>query len=169
MVTAAQQNVHDTCIVNGHIFANASLAEMRDDTRQKALMEHLRIYQRHLSEHLACCGWPQPTKQPVKVGGKFFITFTKRPDVRFEFFKLKVVDQLKREVFMRGKYAFEHVSTNAHCHAYVESPYNLCRGTFKSMEKHCGFVDVRRVGVDNGVDEYISKEGEYVFFENIKS
>lgn len=166
MVTAAQQLEHDT--VNSECQQTCSIPLSQysgNDALQQAHFKASAKWAQHFNLRLECCGWTKPVKT-AKVGGRFIITFTKRPDVRFEFFKNQVIRQLARKVFNSGKYAFEHVATNAHCHAYVESPFNLCKSHFAHIEKVCGFVDIKRVGWNNGVEEYISKENDYVSFEN---
>lgn len=107
-------------------------------------------------------------KPPKVTGGSFFITFTRRtaegcPNL---IFRSQVLQQLHRTIITDGSYVFEHPESNYHCHALVNSRYDIGKSHFKSFIKNVGNIDIKRVQKDNGIQSYLEKEGEVHNFSN---
>lgn len=90
----------------------------------------------------------------------YFITFTYNPSCKYskEEFKKAVEKQLKRGIFSSYKHVFEHEDSNIHAHALVHSKHRLNKDNFKSHARKYGYVDIKSVKEDNGIEEYLTKE-----------
>lgn len=97
----------------------------------------------------------------------YFLTFTWNNSVDKTLFKQAVEKQLTRSIILTGRYSFEHEDTNIHCHAYVQTNHRLSKANFASHSRKYGFVDIKRVTKDNGVNSYMSKENETKEIKNI--
>lgn len=154
----------------------ANLFSLPGPVDQSFIQKHCALVSQHLSRNLPCCRRlesgeansedPLPSLEPT-VGGRFFLTFTLKPELPglqshseqwISAFRRAVIKQLQRQIITSGSYVFEHVDLNCHCHAYVTSNYNITRKHFESVTKKFGYVDLRRVTHDNGVEEYMGKE-----------
>lgn len=100
------------------------------------------------------------------VSNRYLITFTSNNSVGLDLWKQAVEAQLSRKIFAGGKYAYEHEETNVHCHAFVNATHTLNKSNFKMFERKYGYIDLKHVHNDNGIDDYISKEGEVREFKN---
>lgn len=90
---------------------------------------------------------------------KYLITFTWNNSVCKDKWKKKVSQQLKRKnVKQIYGIGLEHPDSNIHVHAYIEATGNLRKRDYQPFEKSYGYVDVKHIKIDNGVEEYISKE-----------
>lgn len=89
---------------------------------------------------------------------KYFITFTHNNNTPKDDFKKAVEKQLERKIFTHVEYAFEHEETNIHCHAIVESKFTLNSLNFKSHSTKHGYVQIKIIKHDNGLQDYINKE-----------
>lgn len=94
----------------------------------------------------------------------FLLTFTRdpkttRPVAQWEDATIK---QLKKTWFTKVKYVFEHKDTNIHCHAYVQADRHIHQSNFKMYMREFGHVDIKIVGEDNGIEEYMSKENPII-------
>ena len=93
-----------------------------------------------------------------KSSRKYLLTFTKKPEVPTQIWANRIISQLDRSNihnFISG--ALEHITTNIHCHAYVESP-RISKDDYRAFSRNYGFVDVRQIKVDNGIEDYTQKE-----------
>lgn len=93
-------------------------------------------------------------------GLAYLITFTCNPNSRYTKGQWleRVVKELRRTPLSNVKATLEHVDSNIHCHALVTSTKALYKKLFKVFNDRYGYVDLRRISVDNGTQEYIEKD-----------
>lgn len=94
------------------------------------------------------------------LGYYYLLTFTRNPNSKYqksEWFK-RILKELGRQSFSQVKANLEHIDTNIHCHSIVSSNKPISKTLFKVFQRDYGFVDLRRIVVDNGVDAYIVKD-----------
>jgi len=101
---------------------------------------------------------------------KYLVTFTRNPNTKYTLaqWRAAVHKQIKRDIFLKGHYAFEHEDTNIHCHVLALST-GMAKSNFAPFIRKFGNIDLRSVGKDNGIMEYIGKENEIVSFDNVTS
>jgi len=95
----------------------------------------------------------EAVKDKPKLGGTYLLTFTRDPSVStYNWWK-----QLLRALRLHSYKAatIEHIDSNIHCHAIVESKFNLYKGSYKAFKSR---IDFRKISTDNGVEDYLSKE-----------
>lgn len=101
---------------------------------------------------------------------KYLITFTRDPNkqivakwierVRFE---------LGRKFIQSFKATMEHVDTNIHIHALIESNKYLKKDDFKCFINNYGNIDLKKVVSNNGIEQYLSKENDMILsLEDLK-
>lgn len=131
--------------------------------------QNMDIMDKHATQWTKC---PECLKQigQIKPGNarEYLVTFTRNPNSKYtvEQWRQAVLKQLKRHVFIKGDYAFEHEDTNIHCHAYVTSK-GIHKTNFESFAHNYGHVDIKTVKQDNGIHAYIGKENEIKSFVNV--
>lgn len=86
---------------------------------------------------------------------EYLVTFTKSPQLSFSDWLHSLQKQLKKKFILSYKAGVEHLDTNPHCHVLMESKERI---TKRKFSKFPCFIDLRRVKVDNGVEDYIGKE-----------
>lgn len=93
-------------------------------------------------------------------GTKYLITFTRNPNSRFslEEWLKRIKKEVLRKCFSEQYCSLEHPESNIHIHAIVSSNKPISKSLFYVFNDRYGFVDVRRINVDNGVLDYIEKE-----------
>jgi len=95
---------------------------------------------------------------------RYFITFTTKPDVSFSKVQECFQKFLSRHEALGLKfvaYSEEHVTSNAHIHAYVESSKTLKMSHFKNYERYGRINKQRCKGTKDECIDYISKENDY--------
>jgi len=93
-------------------------------------------------------------------GYKYLLTFTRNPNSRYsiqEWLK-RIKKEIIRRSFSEQHCSLEHPDTNIHIHAVVNSNKPIAKSLFKVFSRDYGYVDVRRINIDNGVLDYIQKE-----------
>lgn len=96
--------------------------------------------------------------QPQKI---YFITFTKRDEVDVKKWKSRMVFELQRKFVKKFEAVVEHETTNIHVHAKIYSDSTIKKSReYKTYTRHFGFVDIQYVKKDNGILEYLKKEGK---------
>lgn len=94
---------------------------------------------------------------------KYFITFTYNGNGTIEDWKKRIRFELSRKFVMSFKLCIEHEDTNIHAHVILESNKYLRKERhFATFIKQYGYVDLKKVQYDNGLEQYISKEGEII-------
>lgn len=103
-------------------------------------------------------------------GYRYFITFSPDPKKLekhgLEAWKACLRKQLDKTCITSFKAAYEHKETNIHLHAIVNANRQLVKRNFKVHMTKFGFVDLKSVRYDNGMEEYITKETD-ILIENI--
>ncbi len=109
-------------------------------------------------------GWL--ARQKLTVNGKYtgnwyIVTFTYNPNSRYD--KLEWLRRVNKEVHRyyvldSSRFALEHMDTNIHCHAVMETSKRISKVLFKIFNRDYGYVDLRRINVDNDPINYIEKE-----------
>lgn len=99
-------------------------------------------------------------KKRKSTSNKYFLTFTKQPDLLIPVWKIAVQRQLTRKIFSDVTYTIEHADTNIHCHAVVTSNTPITNRLFKSHNKSYGNVNFKKIIDDNGIMTYMSKESQ---------
>lgn len=95
---------------------------------------------------------------------RYFITFTTKPSSTFAKVQECFQKFLSRHEALGLKYvAFseEHITSNAHIHAYVESSKTLKMSHFKNYERYGKINKQRCKGTKDECIDYISKENDY--------
>lgn len=90
----------------------------------------------------------------------YLVTFTRNPNSRYtqpEWFQ-KVMKELSKKFTLHAKAELEHITTNIHCHAVIECTKAISKTQYSVFNRDYGYVDLRRVKVDNGIDNYICKD-----------
>lgn len=123
---------------------------------------HPAMFEFQTNKHKMDAFYKAILKKPRQKSLIYFITFTSNNKVSVEAFKYGIVKQLEREIFSKVKYSFEHEDTNIHCHAYVTATHTINKDNFKSTIRKYGNMDIKHIKVDNGIEEYMSKENEVI-------
>ena len=81
----------------------------------------------------------------------------------YETFKALIEEQLSRPAFKGVIYCIEHRETNMHAHALITSEANFSHyeKQWYHMHYNVGNVDQKVVRKDNGIADYMSKEGKF--------
>lgn len=108
--------------------------------------------------------WLESNLQRMKADAKktYFITFTKREDIKNAYFYKRVRRELTRKHVGRFWLAFEHKDTNLHAHVKLWATKYLKHQDFESFKKNVGRVDLSPVGQDHGIRDYMEKEGQQI-------
>lgn len=88
---------------------------------------------------------------------KYFITFTWNNSVLKSLWLSRVKFELSRKYVKSFKAVIEHADSNIHCHALLVTDQSLAKRHFSTFVKKCGFVDIKHVTSDNGIDQYGDK------------
>lgn len=111
---------------------------------------------------LAPFEWLEMNKHSRKKyeGYKYLVTFTRNENGRYtkKEWLDRVCKELRRKAFSLAVGELEHIDTNIHCHAVIETGKAVHKSLFKVFIRDYGFVDLRRINIDNGVQTYIEKE-----------
>lgn len=103
------------------------------------------------------------------IGQTYLITFTRNPSSRFspDEWLTRVKRELKKTFIITVKAVLEHPDTNMHVHAIVTTNRLIARVVpgkkhqhFYAFVRDYGHVDIQRINVDNGVENYIAKEAK---------
>lgn len=95
---------------------------------------------------------------------RYLVTFTRNPNSRFslEQWLVRIRKECMKSFIIKAACALEHPESNIHVHVCMETSKAISNKSqtspFKVFSRDYGFVDVRRIVVDNGVEDYISKE-----------
>lgn len=100
--------------------------------------------------------WLKEHKQNAK--HEYFLTFTTKQDVDKKKWLKRLKFELSRKYVVDFKLCFEHKDTNVHAHVKVKSTKHLKKQMFKTYETAFGWIDIRLIKHDNGIDEYMEKE-----------
>lgn len=90
----------------------------------------------------------------------YLVTFTRNPNSRYnkkEWLR-RVVQELRKAYITDVACSLEHIETNIHCHAVVSTNKAVAKSAYKVFNRDYGYVDLRRINVDNGVVNYIEKD-----------
>lgn len=98
-------------------------------------------------------------------GNNYLLTFTKRSEVKPSDWFDAIIKQLKKKFIIKFLIGFEHLDANMHAHAYIECNKYVQKREFALYERDIGYIDLRIVRKDNGVEGYISKENP--IYENV--
>lgn len=91
----------------------------------------------------------------------YLITFTRNPNSKYDKKKWlsRIVDkELSRSCILQSESVLEHLDTNVHCHSYCQLSKPIAKSLFSVFSRDYGYVDVRRIKVNNGVEDYITKD-----------
>lgn len=89
----------------------------------------------------------------------YLVTFTKAADVDIDKWKQRLKFEMSRKFVTSFSLVIEHEDGNIHAHAKIKSTKYIKKSReYRSYIKAYGFVDVKNVKFDNGVDEYLAKE-----------
>jgi len=107
--------------------------------------------------------WQLAHPKKVEVPKRYFCTFTRNPKAgtKQQWFALllKTLNQ-SLHTFICG--TIEHVDSNIHCHAILESKYNLSKDRYKAFFKANPGSDngkeLQKIKWDNGTNSYLTKE-----------
>lgn len=104
---------------------------------------------------------PEDNSQKVPLN-RYFLTFTRDPSngSKLDWYSM-LKKALRQSIHTFVTATIEHPSTNIHCHAVVETKYNLWKGSYKAFTKH-HHIDIKKLKWDNGVKSYMSKENEAI-------
>ena len=104
----------------------------------------------------------------------YLITFTHNPNSRYNVIEWlhRVTKEIGRSVFSGARASLEHIGSNIHCHMVVQSKVTLARYNpkksnrfyFKVFKRDYGHVDIQRLTINNGFEQYIEKDmpnGQY--------
>lgn len=99
---------------------------------------------------------PPPPPPPTL---KYLITFTKAKDTELSQWRDRVEFELTRSHIVKVlNKAYEHMDKNPHCHTYVECKTKVDKNDYKTFIKKFGFVDIKLVKKDNGINQYFKNE-----------
>lgn len=95
-------------------------------------------------------------------GIRYLLTFTRNPNSNKTLpqWYARVYKELQRQTFSNVTLAIEHPTTNIHIHAVVDANKPISKTLFKVFARDYGYTDTRRVNIDNGLIDYISKESD---------
>lgn len=97
---------------------------------------------------------------------RYFLTFTKRPDVSTETLEKTFDKFVKRAPVLEITklwYTKEHWDSNAHIHCYIESTRSMPRSRYSYYEKQCGKIDKQKAkGTLAQIEDYMTKESEII-------
>ncbi len=94
-------------------------------------------------------------------GNWYIVTFTYNPNSRYD--KIQWLRRVNKEIHRyyvldSSRFALEHIDTNIHCHAVTECSKPIAKSLYNVFNRDYGFVDIRRINVDNDPIAYIEKE-----------
>ncbi len=94
-------------------------------------------------------------------GNWYLLTFTYSENGRYD--KVAWLRRVNKEIHRyficdTSLFSLEHMDTNIHCHAVVECTKPIAKVLFKVFCRDYGWVDLRRIEVDNNPLGYIEKE-----------
>lgn len=99
---------------------------------------------------------PPPPPPPTL---KYLITFTKAKDTELSQWRDRVEFELTRSHIVKVlNKAYEHMDKNPHCHTYIECKTKVDKNDYKTFIKKFGFVDIKLVKKDNGINQYFKNE-----------
>jgi len=91
----------------------------------------------------------------------YLVTFTRNPNSRYSIPEMlnRVAKELERSSIVEHFCMPEHMDSNIHVHAAIRftTPHQKER-TFKVYMRDYGYVDMRRINVNNGVADYLLKD-----------
>lgn len=91
----------------------------------------------------------------------YFITFTKKPDIELNKWYSRLRYEIGRKIMGQLiKGCIENHETNIHCHIYVKATQKIQKRDFSTYEKAFGYIDLKKVNINNGIEEYIDKQGK---------
>lgn len=90
----------------------------------------------------------------------YFVTWSRMPSVPLDQWQKAVTRELHKKWIVSFKAVCEHMNTNIHVHALCHSHYKKSHRDFKLFARKFGYVDIKQVQVDHGIDDYISKDQE---------
>lgn len=102
----------------------------------------------------------EKTKRKIDAKHTYFITFTTKDGVDKQKWIKRIKYEMSRKYIVSFQLCVEHKDTNTHIHAKIKSTKHLKKQHFKTYETAFGWVDIRLVKHDNGIDAYMEKEAE---------
>lgn len=92
-------------------------------------------------------------------GTKYLLTFTRNPNSKYTFddWIHRIQLELSKNFIVDHSCCLENLDTNVHVHSIIEVNKPIAKNQFKVFQRDYGYVDLRRVNVDNGVEQYITK------------
>lgn len=100
-------------------------------------------------------------KKDTKVNKKirsYLVTFTYNNVADRADWSNRIIIELSKKGILTSCYSLEHEETNMHAHALITSSYKKTHRDFELFKRKFGSVDVRLIGTDNGVQDYMEKE-----------
>lgn len=94
----------------------------------------------------------------------YFITLTRDPQIPIHIWLDAALDVLNSKTFLTLQCTVEHIQSNIHIHAWVTTKGNRQPSrdkfiTFCNLSRNpVRAMDIRKIGVDNGVSGYLNKE-----------
>lgn len=144
-------------------FSESSESESIDDVPQAPLsssesiftMEETKRVMEYLSGGLTLTKAINLVKPPPpKPLRKYLITYTTKPPVLLKRWAQRIIFEMSRKFVDGFSIVIEKLHSNAHAHALVQTHRNLQKRDFETYTRKFGFIDLRFVEHDNGVDAY---------------
>lgn len=90
----------------------------------------------------------------------YLLTFTRNPNSRYDPTQwLRRIDkELGKSFITESLSTLEHIDTNIHCHTVIQTTHPITKTRFAVFNRDYGYVDLKRINTDNGVQAYIEKE-----------
>lgn len=120
-----------------------------------------KIFSHGAGERLA--EWQAAHPLPIPKINRYFITLTRNPKIctKPEWFQ-EVLKLLNQKVHTFESATIEHLDGNIHCHAVLQSKYNLDVTRYtKFFSRHPGCKSanrIKKITWDNGTSPYMNKE-----------
>lgn len=89
----------------------------------------------------------------------YWITLSRDEKVSLDVWKKRVQFELRRAHVLNFTAVVEHPKTNIHVHIKMYSKVFLKQAMFDTFNNNYGWVDLSPVGKDNGISQYMEKEG----------